>query len=99
MGWTTLYITGKGEFQHEVGKSLEKSGLRIMNGYATQTRLDNNHELYWIHDKTDLRAVKKAIGSKTIWQYRLRFYYSWEELAESGEISFYGASANYIEKN
>lgn len=84
MNWTTLYITGKSDFRHEVLRKLEHSRINFMPGYtggASETR--DIHEMYWIDEKTGLRELKEAIGSKLIWKYRLRFYISLEDFIES----------------
>jgi hypothetical protein len=84
MGWTTLYITGKEDFREEIKDRLEGSNLDIMSGYTgTYTPGGEAHELYWIDEKTDLRNVKEAIGSKLIWKYRLNFYPSFEAFIET----------------
>jgi len=41
-----------------------------------------NIGLYWVDEKTTMRAFKEAIGSKTIFRYRLRFFTSLEKLNE-----------------
>lgn len=41
-----------------------------------------NIGLYWVDEKTTIRAFKEAIGSKTIFKYRLRFFSSLEMLNE-----------------
>ena len=84
MGWTTLYITGKGDFREEVREKLEDSDLDLMPGHTgTVSGEDEVHDLYWIDDKIELREVKIAIGSKLIWKYRLRFYPTLEEFIEA----------------
>ena len=84
MGWTTLYIAGKEDFREEVKERLEHSDLDIMPGY-TGTYMESGevHELYWMDEKMNLRAIKEAIGSKIVWKYRLKFYGSLEALTES----------------
>ena len=83
MGWTTLYITGKSDFREEVREKLEDSDLNIMPGYTGTMPGELVHDLYWIDEKTDLRKVKEAIGSKLIWKFRLQFYPSLEAFIES----------------
>jgi hypothetical protein len=84
MGWTTLYITGKSEFQEEVRDKLEDSDLKIMPGYTgTYSSQETPHDLYWVDEKITLRQFKEAIGSKLIWKHRLGFYESLEAFIES----------------
>lgn len=79
MGWVTVYIRGKSGFKSEVRNHLQSSGFAHMPGFANEKGL----ALYWIHNLSDLREFKKAIGSKTIFKYRLRFYTTVEEFVES----------------
>lgn len=85
MGWITIYITGKGDFREDVGRKLEDSDLKLMPGYTGGSVGETNliTDMYWIDEKTTLREVKEAIGSKLIWKYRLRFYDSLESFIES----------------
>jgi hypothetical protein len=79
MNWTTIYISGKPGFEEEVSGNLESSDFNFMQG-SLET---NGLMLYWINDQADLRSFKKAIGSKTVFKYRLHFYSSVEEFIES----------------
>lgn len=79
MNWTTIYIQGKSKFDAEVLRNLENSGFNFLHGYS----LESGVCLYWIDEKEKLRDFKRAIGSKTIFKYRLRFYTSVEEMIES----------------
>jgi hypothetical protein len=78
MNWTTIYITGRPGFQAEVRKKLENSNLHFMRGYVDNTTATLTHDLYWLNDRTELRAMKEAVGSKLIWKYRLKFCTSLE---------------------
>lgn len=79
MGWTTVYIRGKSGFEREVLDNLESSGFTFMPGYSNEKGLT----LYWINEGEILRSFKKAIGSKTVFKYRLRFFTNVEEFIES----------------
>ena len=85
MNWTTIYITGKGEFQQEVRKKLEHSDLDFMPGYVDNSTAIISHDLYWLSDEVQVREMKEAIGSKLVWKYRLKFYASLEAFVESQE--------------
>jgi hypothetical protein len=93
MNWTTIYIAGRSEFQAEVRKKLEHSDLDFMHGYVDNTTAIVAHDLYWLNDQTELRALKEAIGSKLVWKYRLKFYTSLEaflqlqDTAKASELS------------
>jgi hypothetical protein len=83
MGWSTLYITGKGDFREEVREKLEQSNLKVMPGYTGMVSEEEVHDLYWVDDKVNVRDFKAAIGSKLIWNYRLHFFPSFEAFIES----------------
>jgi glycine betaine/choline ABC-type transport system substrate-binding protein len=83
MGWTTLYITGKSDFRDEVREKLTDSDLDVMPGYTGTVTGELVHDLYWIDEKVNLRAVKEAIGSKLVWKYRLQFYPTLEAFIEA----------------
>jgi hypothetical protein len=83
MNWTILYITGKSDFRSDVLRKLEHSRLNIMPGYNGGVTDNDVHDMYWVDEKTDLREVKEAIGSKLIWKYRLRFYTCLEDFIQS----------------
>jgi hypothetical protein len=74
MGWVTVYIAGKSDFEQEVLHHLGRSGFAFLPGSSDESDL----ALYWVNDTAKLRDFKKAIGAKTIFKYRLRFYASVE---------------------
>jgi hypothetical protein len=79
MEWTTIYISGKRGFRKEVLESLERSKIPYLPGTPENDSLC----LFWMDEKTVLRDFKKAIGSKTVFKYRLRFYLTLEKYTES----------------
>ena len=79
MNWNTLYIQGKSGFDSEVLKHLEHSGFDFLHGYS----LDSGVCLYWVDENVNLRDFKMAIGGKTIFKYRLRFFNTIEDIIES----------------
>jgi hypothetical protein len=83
MSWTTIYITGRPEFQAEVRKKLAHSNLDFMPGYVDNTTATVTNDLYWLNDQTELREMKEAVGSKLVWKYRLKFYASLEAFLQS----------------
>ena len=74
MGWVTLYISGKPDFEQEVLHKLGQSGFAFLPGSSDESDL----ALYWVNDSAKLRDFKKAIGAKTVFKYRLGFYTSVE---------------------
>jgi hypothetical protein len=74
MSWSTVYIKGRIGFEKEVIHQLEKSGFSFLLGTEEQ-----GHTLFWIDNLAKLREFKMAIGGKTIFKYRLRFFLSIEE--------------------
>lgn len=83
MGWVTVYITGKSDFRDDVLKKLQGSDLQYMPGYTGGTGDYDAHDLYWLDDRTDIRKMKEAIGSKLVFRHRLNFYPSLEAFIES----------------
>jgi len=79
MGWTTVYVRGRTGADVDIIKNLEHSRFRYMLGSSAERGL----WLYWIDGPENLRAFKKAIGSKTILKYRLRFFINVEDFIES----------------
>ena len=79
MEWITVYISGKPGFKEEVQKNIESSRFPIMPGASESDSLS----LFWIDDRASLRDLKKAIGSKTVFKYRLQFYSSIEKYLDT----------------
>lgn len=82
MSWNTLYITGKPGFKEEILEKLDSADLPFMPG---STGNEQEISLFWIDDSLPLRDFKKAIGSKTVFKYRLQFFNSLEELQQEQE--------------
>mgnify|MGYP003546661900 CR=1 FL=1 len=81
MGWTTIYINGRPGGEAEILNSLTHSGINFMPGYANEKGLI----LFWVDESESLRSFKKAIGSKIIFKYRLRFFTTIEAFVESNQ--------------
>jgi hypothetical protein len=79
MNWATLYIQGKEGFDKDILKNLEQSGVDFLYG----TSLESGVSLYWVNEKVKLRDFKMAIGSKTVFKYRLQFYTTAEDMIEA----------------
>jgi hypothetical protein len=82
MNWNTIYVIGKEGFEHEVLKRLIHSEISYMPGYMSELE---KVALFWLDERTTLRDFKKAIGSKTIFKFRLQFYNSLEEVTKKIE--------------
>jgi hypothetical protein len=83
VGWTTIYIDGKAGAEKEILDNLKHSEFNFMPGYANEKGL----LLFWVDESESLRSFKKAIGAKTIFKYRLRFFASVEAFVESNHQS------------
>jgi hypothetical protein len=70
MAWSTLYISGKKEFQEEVLRNLRHSNVSYLPGSGG----DPDLLMLWVDEKAPLRDIKLAIGSKTVFKYRLQFF-------------------------
>jgi hypothetical protein len=85
MSWNTIYITGKAGFKEKVLESLEDSDISIMPGSIGN---DQDIILLWIEDSLPLRELKKGIGSKIVFRYRLQFFNTLEEWQQvQGNVS------------
>lgn len=80
MEWNTVYVTGKPEFEKDVVDNLKDSGFLFMEGTK-----EGDLTLFWIDEKATLRDFKKAIGSKTVFKYRLKFFTSQEQFLETSK--------------
>jgi hypothetical protein len=83
MNWTTLYISGRGDFRDDVRKKLESTDLDIMPGYIEGSSGRTTYDLYWVNESIAIREFKEAIGSKLVWKYRLRFFLHLEEFIQA----------------
>jgi len=79
MGWVTVYIRGKNGFKSDVLRELDHARIEALPGYANERGV----ALYWIPENLSLREFKKAIGAKTIFKHRLKFYLTVEEFVEN----------------
>ena len=75
MRWSTVYILGKNNFEQEVINQLAGSDVDFMEG----SKDDRGLFLIWFKEGISLRKIKNAIGAKTVFKYRLKFYESLEE--------------------
>jgi hypothetical protein len=82
MNWKTVYIVGKEKFCDDVVRHLERSGIDFMQGYDTR-QSGQDHELFWVPEDMSMRTLKEAIGAKTVFKYRLRFFDSLEQFIET----------------
>ena len=80
MNWVTLYITGRKGFHQEVLDILEDTKLKVMPG---STGNEQEVCLLWIDESVTLRELKKALGSKTVFKYRLHFYTNLEDIQKA----------------
>lgn len=80
MSWTTIYIKGNIGFESEVVYYLEKSGFSFLPG---TDQVESGISLYWIDDASKLRDFKIAIGAKTVFKYRLKFFKELTKAVES----------------
>ena len=92
MNWRTIYIKGTGDFREEVRRKLEHNPMVMPGSLGASTESPYTYDLYWVDKKTDIRDFKKAIGARTIWKYRLRFYNSLEAFIESQHVPSRGFS-------
>lgn len=89
MGWVTIYIHGKAGCGPEILRHVKQSEINFMPGLVAA---EENIGLYWVDENVSIRDFKVAIGSKTVFKYRLRVFASLERLndflAEKSNDSF-----------
>jgi len=98
MSWKTIYITGRQGFGEDVIKNLEKSSIEFMPGYNTGEERDS-YEMFWVHESMALADFKRAVGAKTVFRYRLRFYEALEEfMQQRNSLEFTADERERIER-
>jgi len=80
----TVYIVGNPGFVELHRKRLDDSS-RFLRGQVSVEIPEKEVQLFWVHNKKELKKLKKAIGSELIWKYRLRFYFELEEFTDQQE--------------
>lgn len=70
MAWKTLYVTGRSGFDLELVNRLKRSGEDFLTGSFNS----QGTYLFWISDNFALRSLKKVIGGKAIFKFRMRFF-------------------------
>lgn len=97
MNWKTVYIVGRDKFNDEVTKHLERSGIDFMAGYDAQQSAQD-HELFWIPENMSIRTFKEAVGAKTVFKHRLRFFESLEQFIETNSTEFTDDERKRVER-
>ena len=88
MSWSTVYIHGKSGFKKALEDRLDDHWLQGNSEAGSEL------VMYWLEEDVSLRDFKLAIGSKTIFKYRLRFYTTVDEyLNEKNKHQYFGLSA------
>lgn len=80
--WIPVYVTGRDGFTEKLVEALSMSKLPFMPGYYHDSAARTAHTLIWIDEQTSLDKYKEAIGSRTIWKYRIRFFRILHEFSE-----------------
>ena len=86
----TIYIVGNPGFLELHHKHLDDNS-KFLRGQVTVEIPGKEVQLFWVHKRTVLKELKKAIGADLIWKYRLRFYFDLEaftpQVEEKDELS------------
>jgi hypothetical protein len=80
----TIYIVGNPGFAELHHRHLDDSS-KFLRGQVTVEIPGKEVQLFWVHNRSSLKNLKKAIGPELIWKYRLRFYFELEEFTEQRE--------------
>lgn len=73
----TVYIVGNIGFLALHHKHLDDNS-KFLRGQVTVEIPGKEVQLFWVHNRSALKELKKAIGADLIWKYRLRFYFDLE---------------------
>jgi hypothetical protein len=78
----TIYIVGNPGFAELHHRHLDDSS-KFLRGQVSVEIPGKEVQLFWVHDRSALKELKKAIGPELIWKYRLRFYFELEEFTST----------------
>jgi hypothetical protein len=67
MSWSTVYIRGKDDFQAAIIKKLERTWMQ------GSPEVEGDLVMFWLPYTATLQSLKRAIGSRLIFKYRLHF--------------------------
>jgi hypothetical protein len=86
MAWKTLYVTGRAGFDAAILHYLERSDIHFLTGSF------NAHDtyLFWVTNHFVLQDLKKAIGGKVIFKYRMRFFFEVDAFLSSRDMGKQG---------
>jgi hypothetical protein len=80
----TIYIVGNPGFVELHRKRLDDNS-KFLRGQVSVEIPHKEVQLFWVHKRSALKELKKAIGADLIWKYRLRFYFDLESFANPKE--------------
>jgi len=80
----TIYIVGNPGFAALHHKRLDDNS-KFLRGQVTVEIPEKEVQLLWVHKRSALKELKKAIGADLIWKYRLRFYFNLEDFTSHEE--------------
>jgi hypothetical protein len=72
MSWITLYVSGRTGIELQLNRFMTKSGSDFLSGTVNEQGL----LLYWVKQDFQLHKMKVAIGSKLLFRFRMRFFFS-----------------------
>jgi len=80
----TIYIVGNPGFVELHHKRLDDN-TKFLRGQVNVEVPDKEVQLFWVHHRSELKDLKKAIGPDLIWKYRLHFFFELEKATEHEE--------------
>ena len=72
----TIYILGKKGFRKYVSNQFGKKLPLAIPGHVMDQRPDKECIIYWLPESTSPKEVKRAVGAKILFKYRLHFFTS-----------------------
>ena len=80
----TIYIVGNPGFAELHRRRLDDTS-KYLRGQVSVEIPGKEVQLFWVHDRRELKDLKRAIGAELIWKYRLHFYFELEEFTDHPE--------------
>lgn len=70
MTWKIVYVTGREGFDEELATNLRGSEINFLPGSFDA----EGTYLVWVTEDALLADIKKTVGTRTIFKYRMRFF-------------------------
>jgi hypothetical protein len=82
LNWLPVYVTGRKGFTRKLAEALQHSGLPHMPGYFFDSNATVDHTMFWVDESIPLETYKRAVGARTIFKNRIRFFLTLSEFSQ-----------------